>query len=92
MVIFDSNSGSESAVQVLKREEKPTNSFGQAVDSLAVGVRLVPDEGIGQVGLSWEPFLEEPAHHCHHQVNLKERPGTSRTRKWSKGRSLRITC
>lgn len=56
-------------------EEKPTDGLGQAEDSLAVGVRLVPDEGVGQVGLSREPLLEEPTHHCHHQVNLKQHRG-----------------
>lgn len=53
-------------------EEKPTDGLGQAENTLAVGIRLVPDEGVGQVGLSREPLLEEPAHHCHHQVNLKQ--------------------
>lgn len=59
---------------------KPTDSLGEAVDSLAVGVRLVPDEGVGQVGLSWEPLLEEPAHHCHHQVHLRRRRRRRRRR------------
>lgn len=52
-----------------------THCLRQAVDPLVVGVRLVPDEGVGQVRFCGEPLLEEPSHHAHHQVHLHQVEG-----------------
>lgn len=52
-----------------------TDGLRQPVDSLAVGVGFVPDVGVGQVGLRWEPLLEQSSHHGDHEVNLEEQRG-----------------
>lgn len=52
-----------------------TDRLAQAVHSLVVGVRLVPDEGVGQVWFCRKPLLEEPSHHGHHQVHLHQVKG-----------------
>lgn len=57
---------------VLYKESKLTNCLRKSKDALAIGVRLVPDKCVGQIGLSWEPFLEQAAHDGYHQVNLDQ--------------------
>lgn len=49
-----------------------TYGFRKPINPLAVGVGLVPDVGVGQVGRGVEPLLEEVALHRHHQVNLEQ--------------------
>lgn len=64
-----------------------TDGLRQAVDALTVSVRLVPDEGVGQVGLGGEPFLEKATHHRHHQVNLAKQHWGQKT-----GQSVTRVC
>lgn len=57
----------------MRASSRLTDRLQQPVDTLAVGVRLVPDERVGQVWLSRKPLLEEAAHHSHHQMDLDQR-------------------
>lgn len=52
-----------------------THSFRQPVDPLPVCVSLIPDICVGQIWGGVEPFLEEVALHCYHQVNLEQSHG-----------------
>ena len=56
---------------------KPTHTNGvrESVHPLPVRIRLVPDEGVGQVGRGLEGLLEEVALHSYHQVDLDEVQG-----------------
>lgn len=49
-----------------------THGLCKAKDLLVVGVRFIPDEGVGEVGEGWERLLELPAHDGHHQVDLHQ--------------------
>lgn len=59
----------ETLMQHLQWQEL-THSLRKAKDLLVVGVRLIPDEGIGEVREGWERLLELTAHDGHHQVDL----------------------
>lgn len=52
-----------------------TDGLRQPVDPLPVGVCLVPDVRVGQIGRGVEPLLEEVALHRHHQVDLEQPHG-----------------
>lgn len=60
-------------VEKERKKDKLTNCLRQPIDSLPVGIGLVPDEGVRQIGLSWKPLLEKATHHRHHQVNLEKK-------------------
>lgn len=47
-----------------------TYSLSQAIHSLPVGVRLVPDVRVGQVGWGVEPLLKQMTLDGHHQMHL----------------------
>lgn len=47
-----------------------TDSLGKPVHPLSIRVGFIPDVSVGQIGWGVEPFLEEVALHCYHQVNL----------------------
>lgn len=55
--------------------QKLTHGLGEAKDLLIVGVCLIPDEGVGEVGEGRERLLELTAHDGHHQVHLHQAEG-----------------
>lgn len=55
--------------------QKLTHGLGEAKDLLIVGVRFIPDEGVGEVGEGRERLLELTAHDGHHQVHLHQAEG-----------------
>lgn len=49
-----------------------THSLCQAKDLLIVGVCLIPDEGVGEVGEGRKRLLKLTAHDGHHQMDLHQ--------------------
>ncbi|TNN80709.1 hypothetical protein EYF80_009060 [Liparis tanakae] len=47
-------------------------------DTLLCCKRFSCDEGVEEIWLGGEPFLEKASHHCHHQVNLDKQHQTQR--------------